>query len=169
MANSDHSGETEQELLEAIRGAQVVLVQGKTLSLLGMTFDQAGLIQAIGGHLGPYTNVRDDRAKLVEDLSDRRAKEPVAKAFIRALKQAVAASYGESSVEFSQFGFKPNKKPIELTPEQKKLKVDRMRATRLARKTLGSRQKEHVKGVVNPEQSSAPGNGAAGSASPAKP
>ena len=151
MSSRDYPSKTEGELLDIKRGAETVLVGGKTLSLLGATLDQTGLLQATAGHLSPYVTVRDMRAGLEQGVTDRRAKAPETKAFILAVKQAVTAVYGEHSVEFSQFGFKAEKTPIELTPEQKKLKVDRARATRAKRGTLGSRQKRSVKGVVNPE------------------
>ena len=50
-----------------------------------------------------------------------------------------------------------------MTPEKKQLRVERLRATRAARHTMGKRQKQDVKGVVNPDAppaSSAPPGGA---------
>ncbi len=155
MSQKDNPGKLEGELLGIQRGAQIVLVGGKTLSLLGATLDQAGMLQAVAGHISPIVSVRDQRAALEQGVTDRRAKAPDSEAFVQAVKLAVTAVYGEHSVEFSQFGFKAEKKAAELTPEQKQLKVARMRATRAKRGTLGSRQKRSVKGVVNPQEGNA--------------
>jgi hypothetical protein len=139
---------TEQELRGILSGIQQVLTAGKTFPLMGANLDQATLLTTVNGLLAPYSNVHQQRTLLEKGLGDRNTGEPNAKGFVQSFKSAAAGTYGETSLEFSLFGFAPRKKPIELTPEQKQHKLAQLRATRAARKTLGSRQRAAIKGVV---------------------
>jgi hypothetical protein len=157
----DQPSKTEQTLSNMQKGAQTALASGKTLTIGGVVYNQQTYAQAVGVMIGRYDAVRHDRTQLAADLADRLANGPQVKQFIQQTKAAVAYVFGEDSQEFSDFGFTPRKKSAELTPEEKELKTARLRATRQARNTMGSRQKKVVKGVVPPPSGSSP-------ASPAK-
>src|SRR5581483_2924280 len=88
-------------------------------------------------------------------LADRHASQAGADRFLSLLKHAVVASAGDEATELTLLGFKPKKKPAELTPEQKQHRVEQMRATRAARHTMGKRQKQAVKGVVSSKKGGA--------------
>jgi hypothetical protein len=61
------------------------------------------------------------------------------------LKDAVIAYFGKGNPQLTQFGIKPRGKARALTPEQQVLRAAKVRATRAARHTMGSRQKAAVK------------------------
>jgi len=147
---NDKPGRTENALLAIRKGAETVLAGGKTFPYLGKTYDLAGFQQLVDTFLTLFTNAREQHTLLATAVSTREANDPAAKEFVRLCEYSAASTYGESSLEFSQMGFKPRKKAAELTPEQKQLKLERTRATRAARNVMGSRQKRNVKGVVNP-------------------
>jgi hypothetical protein len=157
-----HPSKSENSLNSLQRGAQTALINGKTLTIDGVVYNQQSFIQAVGVMVGRYDAVRHDRTQLAADIVTRNANEAAVQKFLDLTEIAVAYTFGEDSAEYTDFGFKPKKKPVELTAEQKQLKVDRMRATRTARNTLGSRQKKAVKGVVEPpaaQGGSAPASG----------
>ena len=64
-----------------------------------------------------------------------------------ALRAWVRAEFGVESTEAIDFGFPPPRKP-KLTVEEKALAVARTKATRAARRTMGKRQKEGIRGAV---------------------
>jgi hypothetical protein len=155
MSNKKSMSKTEGLLSSIKLGAQTVLAGGKTLPAKGTVYDQATLIQTADGHLAFYKAVHDLVINLKKGRDDRDANEPKAEDFVARIRAAAASAYGEDSTEFSDLGFSPRKKAVELTSEQKKLKVARAQATRVARHTLGSRARKAVKGVVNPPESTA--------------
>ncbi len=160
MSNKKSTGKIEKELSSIKLGAQTVLASGKTLPAKGTVYDQTMLIQTADGHLAFYKAVHDLVINLKKGRDDRDANEPKAEDFVAQIRAAAASAYGENSTEFADLGFTPRKKAVELTAEQKKLRLARAQATRAARHTLGSRQRKAVKGVVNPTESAA-GNPAA--------
>ena len=162
MAKKQNPTKTERDLLAIRVGTQQVLGGGKTILYRGQTYDQTSFTALVDNLLAPYTRVHDMRTLAEKSVEDRRVNEPQAEEFVRLFKVAASAAYGENSLEFSQLGFKPRKEAAALTPEQKQLKLERMRATRAARKTMGRRQRAQVKGVVNPGQP----NGSTGPAAP---
>jgi hypothetical protein len=150
VSKNDESTKTERTLNAIKLGAAEALAGGKTLTVLGTSYDAAGLDKATTDLLATYQTAREKRIDWNNAVSDRRAKEPDAKQFVRELKRTAGFILGETSVEYSKLGFKPRKPSTPLTPEQKQLRRERMLATRAARGTLGSRQKRSVKGDVKP-------------------
>ncbi len=93
------------------------------------------------------------RAQLALAVAERDSKEAAAKQFLSDLKAAAITNYGEGSIEFALLAFRSKRKPAPLSPEKKQLKYLRTMATRKARMVMGSRQRQEVKGVVEPEAS----------------
>jgi hypothetical protein len=69
---------------------------------------------------------------------------------ILALRAHLEAAYGPRSEELTHFGFK-HRRPRTQTTESKKAAVRKARATRKARKTMGRRQKQQIRGEVASE------------------
>ena len=65
----------------------------------------------------------------------------------KALEGVVGAAYGESSKAFAAFGFSARKQATK-SAETKAAAVEKLRATRALRHTLGSRQKASLHGEV---------------------
>jgi hypothetical protein len=96
----------------------------------------------------------DSRAELarqravVKAAMARRAKAEAARREAeRALKAWVGNEFGIASKEAIDFGYPPAKKP-EISVEAKALAVARRQATREARRTMGRRQKEGIRGTI---------------------
>ena len=68
------------------------------------------------------------------------------------VRQALVLLYLGNDAVLADLGLAPKKQPRQLTAEERLAKADRMRKTREARKTMGSRQKAKVHG----ETTSAP-------------
>jgi hypothetical protein len=149
MSHSQNPGTIERKLLAIKLGAQQVLVAGKTISYLGKSYDSAAIVQLVDALLAPYIKVREMRTMMSAGVVERNGSTVTATDFIRVLQLAAASSYGEHSLEYSQFGFTPKKKAADLTPEQKQHKLESLRATRNARRTMGKRQKQALKGQVD--------------------
>lgn len=93
-----------------------------------------------------------------------------------ALRSYLAATYGQASTTFADFGFTP-KKVRAVNASTKAAAVEKRNATRKARNTMGSREKLKVKGApapatsapaqpVSPTPATAPVNGIAATAKP---
>ncbi|HZU99229.1 MAG TPA: hypothetical protein VFF73_21155 [Planctomycetota bacterium] len=139
---------TEQTLLAIREGLVQVLAHGKTMPYRRVTYDLQGLLAIVDAFLEPFRLVNTDRTTLARDIEARRTNAPVLKDFVTKFKQAALVHFEEDSTEFVAFGFKPKKKPRPLTPEEQQLKVERARATRVARKTKGRRARQAIRGVV---------------------
>ena len=63
------------------------------------------------------------------------------------LRNVVIAAFGRDSQKLAAFGFKPPARPV-LTAEQRTAAVQKAKATRKARKTMGKKQKALIKGEV---------------------
>ena len=149
MASHDNAGRVERDLLAIKQGIAQVLTSGKTISFEGTSYDQASFEQFVDAVLAPFSNVRRLKALIEEGMVERRAKKSEAERIVNVIKHAAGGTFGEKSVEFAAFGFAPKKKAVPLTPEQKQHKLEQLRATRLARHTMGKRQKQAVKGDVS--------------------
>ncbi|HZU98865.1 MAG TPA: hypothetical protein VFF73_19315 [Planctomycetota bacterium] len=136
------------DLLAIVRGINEVLTQGKTMPFRQGTIDGPGLLAVVVPLLGTLQAVGDQKAAWKASIVTRDAKGPTISALIDDIKKGASLGWGDSSVEFGQFGFAPKKKPAPLTPEQKQTKLERYRATKAARGTLGRRQRQAIKGVV---------------------
>jgi hypothetical protein len=156
MSKSDKSFQNEEDLNAIKKGALEVLVTGKTIFFRGASMDQASFLTLVTTALAPFENVNEHRTLLHLAIAARDAEDVAASQFVRDVKTAVAATFGENSKEFTDFGFHAPKKPAPLTPEKRNLKNARAQATRKARGTLGPKARKAVKGVVP-----APDNGSA--------
>src|SRR5271170_3302221 len=153
---------TLQSLINIMRGIVAVLTTGKSMAFRKGTIDGPGLAAIVGPILAAFQVVGDQKTVWKASVTNRHAIEPAASQLIEDVQKGVDMSFGSGSVEFEQFGFTPKKPSAALTPEQKQLKLERMRATRVARGTLGKRQKKAVKGVVPTPPTTPPAQGQSG-------
>ena len=66
------------------------------------------------------------------------------RALVRDVRQNIQMLYGSAAGTLVEYGLEPRKMQV-LTEEQKVLKATRAKATRLARHTMGKRQKARIK------------------------
>ncbi len=86
------------------------------------------------------------RAQFLADVEAARAAESKVKAIIPAIKNLVSGSFGKKSPVMAEFGFGPEANKV--TAEVRFEAVEKLRATRAARGTMGSRQKAAIHGSV---------------------
>ncbi|HZU99872.1 MAG TPA: hypothetical protein VFF73_24375 [Planctomycetota bacterium] len=156
-----------QSLLAIMRGIAEVLTAGKTMPFRNGTIDGPGLQALVAPLIALVQAVGDKKTAYTAAIESRDAARSTIDALIADIKKGCSLGFGDSSVEFEQFGFAPKKKPATLTPEQKQQKLERMRATRAARGTMGSRQRKAVRGVI-PTPPSPPSTPGQGGVAPAK-
>jgi hypothetical protein len=86
-----------------------------------------------------------------------------AKPLLSGLHQVIYGQFGTSVAILADFGLAPHKTAT-LTPEQKAAATAKAKATRAARHTMGSKQKQAIKGVVTtPATPASPAPAASGS------
>ena len=150
MTKKDKAKGMERKLLNIQRGIETVLMAGKTIPYRGQPSDAATVGPIVAAALAPYESVHAVRSALRVAIEARRAHKAYVKQLVKDIQSAAAAAFQEGT-DYEQFGFKPRKQPAPLTPEKKQLRLERLRSTRAARHTMGSRQRAAVKGVVDPE------------------
>ncbi|HEY1959893.1 MAG TPA: hypothetical protein VGH28_30000, partial [Polyangiaceae bacterium] len=86
------------------------------------------------------------RAQFLADVEAARVAEAKVKGIIPAIKNLVSGSFGKKSPVMAEFGFGPEANKV--TAEVRYEAVEKLRATRAARGTRGSRQKASIHGSV---------------------
>jgi len=161
-------GALEKQLSDALKGLGSEIPPGTTLLIDGVAYTVEALIAEISSELSVFSAERDARIAAKTKLAERRGVEPKAKALLSGLQAFLGTKYGPGSAELEKFGFSPRREPEPLTAEQLQAKVDRNRATRVARATRGSRQKAAIKGEVKPAAPASTSPGTAPSSGPAE-
>ena len=98
--------------------------------------------------------------KTAEDATNARDKaiqerDKVAPRVISRLEEiqgALKSALGKRNPDLALYGIKPNQKPTPLSVEQQTVRVAKAKATRVARHTLGAKQKKAIKGQLPPDE-----------------
>jgi hypothetical protein len=130
-------------------GKKATIVANET----GYSHDQ--ITQAIQGRVDSQADVETTRGKYSIAVAEAKAAQAVAQPSYDAAKQAVFLKYGSNPAVLSEFGLAPRKKAGVRDVATKQAAITQAKATRLARHTMGPRQKAKVKGVVTPASSDA--------------
>ena len=135
---------------------QYVSSSKATIAIDGETHKVSEVIAMYQTCLDTRAALKTLRAQIKETLASRATAESVRRAADRALKPWVINQYGASSQQAHDFGFPPPKVPVR-TVEEKADAVALSKATRKARHTMGSKQKQEIKGtIVAPTAPAAP-------------
>jgi hypothetical protein len=119
-----------------------------TFTFGSKTYAAPALVQLFQS-LGEALDATDDaRARWQDALTSERAVHASVLPVIEGFRQWIAVTHAGTPSMLADFGVAPRKARTTLTAEQQAAAVLKNRATRLARKTLGSRQKKAVKGDV---------------------
>jgi hypothetical protein len=157
--------------------ATVVEICTRRIRALGTYVDRARIV-AVNGRkhthaevVAVYQRSVDARAKVarlraqIAEALDEVGDADAARAEVdRALKAWARGEFGVESLEANDFGFPAPKRAV-LTVEQKARAVERGRATRKARGTMGRRQKQAIRGAL-PEPAGSSNEAAIGAATP---
>jgi hypothetical protein len=114
----------------------------------GASHPTADIINAVQARLATATAALSTRAtwlNAVKADADERSK---TKVFVSGVRQALQVAFAGSIDTLADFGLTPRKPPAARTPEQKAAAAAKARATRVARHTMGAKQKKGVRGAV---------------------
>ena len=132
------------------------------LTLLGTSYTPAALLAFLQADVASNDASTLAHAAWLKTVKDARDTDAKTNPVLRAIRAQVLAVYGEDQNAadiLAEFGFAPRKKVV-LTAEQKAERAAKLRATRQARGTKGSRQKAKIHGTVPAGSPSASPNGA---------
>jgi hypothetical protein len=148
MASTKHKNKTLRvaDDLQMIAGIEKHLT-GASLVLSGKTYTSAELVAFLQGRVDAAKATQVTRAAWLNAAASERAKALETKDFVSTLKQALLVMFGQAIDTLSDFGIAPRKRAV-TDPETKVEAAKRSRATRAVRHTMGSKQKQNVKGTV---------------------
>ena len=137
---------TDQQVIEGIRkDLQTVAV----LYLGSKTFTPAALEAYVQARIAAASAILVAKAAWQKSITDYEEVDADTSVVVRDLKRFVVSSFGESSPKMADFGFGWSL-PVPWPEAKKKAAVAKRAATRLARNTLGHKQKL---GVTAPDPS----------------
>jgi hypothetical protein len=139
----------------AVAGIDKYLATEPSLPIRGTSPTPLELKQALQGHIDDVDQADVARARWTDTVTAQRTSERRTMPMLSALKTFVTLKFGPDAVAvLADFGFTPAKQ-VQKTVETKKQAVEKSRATRTARHTMGKKQKKAVKGTV-PSSGAAP-------------
>ena len=144
-------------LEESVIAALAKLAPDASLPVAGKLVPSKDLQAHLQAHVDTLNAVKDARAKFSQLVARERTQRPEVGPELAGIRNHAAALYGELSPEFASFGFTPRKAP-QRTVESKAGAAAKLRATRVARHTMGKRQRAAIHGAA---PTNAPSNGAA--------
>ncbi len=118
-----------------------------SLPVAGKLVTSKELQAQIQAHVDTMNSSNDARAKFLELVGLDKSQRAGIKPILDAVRSYAAGLYGENSAEFASFGLKP-RKVAQRTPLSKVEAAEKLRATRVARHTMGKVQRSAIHGVV---------------------
>ena len=129
-------------------GAQKHIAAGISLTVGGSLLTLAQIESTLNGFASLRNDVDAARAALQAKLATEEAQTAVMTAFLSAFVKIVRGMFGSQPDVLADFGLQPTKAKTPLTIEQKAAAAAKREATRAARGTMGSKQKQAIKGNV---------------------
>jgi hypothetical protein len=136
-----------RNLEESVAAALDKLAPKANIPIAGKLVASKELRAKLLSHISAMDASSDARAKFVQAVSADRDQRAQMTPLLSAIRSYAAGVYGEGSPEFALFGFKP-KKVAYRTVQVKAEAVEKLRATRAARHTMGKRQRAAIHGAV---------------------
>jgi hypothetical protein len=139
---------TEAQFRAAIDGVNTLLTDLTVVYVNGRPVSRADLLQILGNRISAAEATKAARLGLHKAIENEQAVDAEARPARSALKLVVQSRYGKNSPQVQSFGFSQNKRPK--TPAATKAAaVEKSKATRTARHTMGPKQKASIKGTVD--------------------
>jgi hypothetical protein len=135
---------SDQKLIDGLKKHEPTL---SSLFIGGALLKTADVITILQTRIDAATTVVSSRATWQTDVKadhDQRAK---TKTLVSGLRQALQVAFVGQIDALADFGLKPRKVRV-TTPEQKAAASAKAKATRVARHTMGPKQKAQIKGTV---------------------
>jgi hypothetical protein len=147
MPNAPNNAAVVETCTRRIRALGTYVDRKSVVAINGRKHAHAEVVAVYQRSVDARAKVAALRAQLAEALGEVGDADAARAETDRALKAWVRGEFGVESMEANDFGFPAPKKAV-LTVEQKARAVERGRATREARGTMGRRQKEAIRGVL---------------------
>jgi hypothetical protein len=119
-----------------------------SLTFGGATYTSSALIQLLQSLDDATAAVDAAKAKEQDALKQQRNVKAKVGPVAQAYRSYLVALHGNAVEPLADFGLTPKKAPAPRTAEQKATAAAKRKATRVARHTMGSKQKKDVKGTV---------------------
>jgi hypothetical protein len=132
--------------LQMIDGIEKHLT-GTSLVLSGKTYTSVELVAVLQARVDAAKVTQVTRAAWQNAVVSERAKALETKTIVSDLEQALRTMFGQAIDTLADFGIAPRKRAV-TDPATKVEAATRAKATRAARHTMGSKQKQDVKGTV---------------------
>ena len=114
----------------------------------GASHPTADIINAVQARLATASAALSTRATWLNAVKVDAEERSKTKVFVSGVRQALHVAFAGFIDTLADFGLTPRKPPAARTPEQKAAAAAKAKATRLARHTMGAKQKKGVKGAV---------------------
>jgi hypothetical protein len=148
-AMSKSGKQTQAALAEQlIAGTKKHFTSATPVAFAGASFTPAQIETSFQTLIDLRTEVDTAKASAKAKVAAEKAQAPALRTFMAAFVSFVKATFGNSPDVLADFGLKPKKARAPLTVEQKAAAAAKRKATRAARKTMGSKQRKAVKGDV---------------------
>ena len=121
-----------------------------SLLVNGKKYKMPELLAALTAFADKYEATDEAFATFRTALAARAEIEEDAVHLVQGVRTVLKGMYGKKSVVLETYGITPDKEPVPLTPQQEVVKVAKAKATRIARHTMGKKQKAKIKGELPP-------------------
>jgi hypothetical protein len=132
---------------QAIDGITKNVLTMPTLPVGAKAYSPAQLAALIQSRIDAANEVAARKASWQAAVTTERQLDKQVTVALQDLRNLVIGAFGPTAPELASFGFSPPKVAT-LTTEQKQAAVLKRNATRVARRTMGKRQKAKIKGGV---------------------
>jgi hypothetical protein len=119
----------------------------KTVVIAGKIWKPKDLVQTFESQIDALQASNAAHQAWLQSVSDQRSAYAAIVPLLKGLRAYLAALYGETSQTYRNFGFAPPQKAKPST-ETRSAALQQSRATRLARGTMGKKQRLAIKGTV---------------------
>src|ERR1019366_2714968 len=120
-----------------------------SLVIASATVQKTDIVATLQSRIDSRKTVESARAAWQTAVQADRALEDKTKPFVAALRGSLLASFAGNIDTLARFGLVPRQKPV-TTPEVKVAAAAKAKATRVARHTMGPKEKAKIKGTVTP-------------------
>jgi hypothetical protein len=160
VTNTKVSAEVQYQTL--VTGILANLADVSTFAIGGDAYSRDDLVARLHDRIAAAEKSKASKNQWHSDVQSERLVQAAVRPLRKAMRAFVVARYGESSAKLGEFGFVPNK-ARKTTAKTKATAADKAKATRVARNTVGKKQRKAVKAAA-PGTPPTPTAGAAPSA-----
>lgn len=145
ITNRINQETADQKLIDGFTKHSATL---STLVIGGASYKTTDVITIVQGLVNSAKAVVSSKATWQAAVAADKAERAKQKTFLSGVRQSLLVAFGGSIDVLADFGLAPHKARTAPTPEQKQAAAAKAKATRVARHTMGKKQKAGVKGDV---------------------